>query len=70
MNKSTFLPPIPVKGTPGPFPGFLRLFPLSVGLYRYLHLLRAKDPLDLRIAGVVPPQGIRKAQNRCGSALL
>ena len=39
-------PPSPVKGAPGPFAAFLRLFPLLVGLHSRLHLFRAKDPLE------------------------
>ena len=49
-------PPSPVKGAPGPFAAFLRLFPLLVGLHSRLHLFRAKDPLDTCIVGGYLPQ--------------
>ena len=41
--KKFALPPATVKGAPGPFAAFLRLFPLFVSLHSRFHLFRAKD---------------------------
>ena len=61
-------PPSPVKGAPGPFAAFLRLFPLLVGLHSRLHLFRAKDPLDPPIAGGAEKN--RKPQSKGFAVLL
>lgn len=52
------LPFTSIKGTPGEvLVTFLRLFPLFVGLYCRLYLLRAKDLLDPLIFGGDLSQG-------------